>query len=591
MASYSQEVIEDVRAGNDIVDVVSSYVALKQKGSGYFGLCPFHKEKSPSFSVSADKQLYYCFGCGASGNVIGFVMQVENYGFVEAIKHLADRIRYTLPEPGYSESYVKAAQQRELLQEIHARAARFYYDTLNAPAGEMALGYIKARRISDGMRKRFGLGFAPESWDGLYKHLMGEGYDTEALVLSGLVIQSKKGGYVDRFHNRLMFPIFDVRDKVVGFGGRILGGDGAKYLNSPDTPIFDKSKNLYGISHARKARSEEIILVEGYMDVISLHQAGFANTVAALGTAFNEDHVAQLKKYCKRVVLLFDSDEAGEKAALRAIDAAVAGGLVVRVLQLQGAKDPDEFVQSFGAEAFAEALRNAMSYTAFRIMCARKRADLQDTEQKVRFTTEAAAIIARLTNSIERDAYIKDVAKSTGISEDAIRVEVGKRVDVEADAVQVPRARSRPAVQTSRVITRGVDEAKRNVLAVALSRRDLCFKLHACLEAADFVEPVYIRLFEWICERHENGSNAVAADAVSLFETIEEQQIASVIFTLRFEFDSEETLIRALNDQIFVMKKTRIDAALAEAQDLEQLQKLAEMKRNMKNSYISISDG
>ena len=591
MASYSQEVLEEVRAGNDIVDVVQAYVPLKQKGGSYFGLCPFHKEKSASFSVSADKQLYYCFGCGASGNVIGFVMRMENFGFVEAIKHLADRIHYALPEQGYSEQYKQAAAKRELLREIHAKAARYYYDTLNAEEGEMAMGYVKARRISDAARKRFGLGFAPEGWDSLCKHLLGEGYDLETLMLSGLVLQSKKGKYVDRFHNRLMFPIFDVRNKVVGFGGRIFGGEGAKYLNSPDTPIFDKSKNLYGINYARLAKSEEIILVEGYMDVISLHQAGFPQTVAALGTAFNGEHVTQLKKYCKRVVLLFDSDEAGERAALRAIPFATAGGLHVRVLQLQGAKDPDEFIQSYGAQAFADAVQNAMPHIAFRIACERKKYDLDNTEQKVRFTTAAAEIIASLTNSIERDAYIKDVARSSGLSEEAIRTEVGKRVDTEADAVQVPRARSRPAVQTGRVITKGVDEAKRNVLSVALSRRDLCGKLAACLTPEELGEPVYIRLFDWICRRHEAGAPAIAADAVSLFETVEEQQIASVIFTIRFEYETEPALVQALNDQVFVIKKAYIDICLTEAQDLAELQKMAELKRNLKNSYISITDG
>jgi len=588
LALYSQEILEEIRAGNDIVDVVSGYVNLKQKGGNYFGLCPFHKEKSSSFSVSADKQLYYCFGCGASGNVIGFVMRMENYGFIDAIKHLADRIHYTLPEPEYSEQFHKAAAMRETLCEIHKRAARFYFDQLGTADGEMASDYIKARRVSENMRRRFGLGFAPTGWTSLYKYLQAEGWDADALALSGLVIRSKKGDYVDRFHNRLMFPIFDVQGKVVGFGGRALGGDGAKYLNSPDTPIFDKSKNLYGINYARLARSEEIVLVEGYMDVISLHQAGFPNTVAALGTAFNDNHVTQLKKYCKRVVLLFDSDEAGEKAALRAIPIAVAGGLHVRVLQLEGAKDPDEFIMSFGAEAFAEAVSKAVPYTAFQIACVRKKHDISDMEQKIRFTTESAALIAVLTNSIERDAYIKDVARSTGISESAIRAEVDKLVDTEADTVYVPRIKSRPAVMTGKVVTKGVDEAKRNVLSVALARKDLCEQMKACLSHEELGETVYVQLFDWICERHASNLPAIAADAVSLFETVEEQQVASVIFTLRFEYGEESALIQALNDQIFVIKKAYAEACLAEAADDEALQRLGELRRNLKNSYITI---
>ena len=590
MALYSQDVIAEVRAGNDIVDVVNSYVPLKQKGNNHWGLCPFHTEKSPSFSVSADKQMFHCFGCGANGNVISFIMRYENFGFVEAVKHLADRIHYILPEPSNAEAYRKAAHQREVLQELHIKAARFYYDSLGSREGEMAADYLTARRVSEGMRRRFGLGYAPQGWTSLYKHLQGLGYDAETIALAGLITPSKKGDYVDRFHNRVMFPIFDVQGKVVGFGGRTLGSDGAKYLNSPDTPIFDKSKNLYGINLARQARSEEIIVVEGYMDVIALHQAGFSNAVAALGTAFNEEHVVQLKKYCKRVILLFDSDEAGEKAALRAIPIAAAGGLQVRVLQLAGAKDPDEFIMKFGPGAFADAADNAMPYPAFQIACARKKCDLSDMEQKVRFTTEAAAIIAALPNSIERAAYVKDVAEATGIDETAIREEITKRVDKSADAVRVPRAVSRPAVQTGRVVTRGVDEAKRNVLAVALARGDLCAKLREHVSTDELSEPVYVTLYEWITTRHEAKLPVVAADAVSLFETVDEQNLASLIFTLRFEYETEDALIKALNDQLFVIKTAYVSAKVEEAAasgDAEAIQKWGAMRRSLKNSYIT----
>ena len=592
MASYSQEVLEDVRAGNDIVDVVSSYLPLKQKGGNHFGLCPFHKENSPSFSVSADKQMYYCFGCGAGGNVYSFIMHMENYGFVEAVKHLADRIHFKLPEPGYSAQYKKAAALRETLHEIHAKAARFYYDRLVSDEGLAAMAYVAKRRISPAAQKRFGLGFSPQASDALFRHLSESGYDLDALRQSGLVLENKRtGGYFDRFRNRLMFPIFDAQNKIVGFGGRVMGEGEPKYLNSPDTPIFDKSRNLYGINYARLAKKEEIIVVEGYMDVISLQQAGFHNTVASLGTAFNEEHVQQLKKYCKRVVLLFDSDQAGEKAALRAIPAAVSGGLTVRVLQLQGAKDPDEFIQSFGANAFAETVANALPYLAFQIACARKKYDLSNTEQKVSFTTEAAAIIAALSNSIERDAYIKDVSQSTGLSESAIRTEVDKRIDPAADALRVPQTRNRPPVQTTRTVTKGVDEAKRNVLAAAASRYDLCNALHKHLTNEELGEPVYIRLFEWISERHKSSLPVVAADVVSLFETVEEQRIASIVFTLRFEYESESALLKALNDQIAVIKKAYIDEQLARAEDLSGLQKLAEMKRNLKTLYITDLDG
>lgn len=591
MPSYSQDVLEDIRSGNDLVDVVSAYVPLKQKGGNYFGLCPFHKESSPSFSVKADEQFYHCFGCGAGGNVYGFIMRIENFGFVDAVKFLADRIHYKLPEATYSTSYQKNVEDKNVLYDIHTKAARFFYDKLGSSDGLTTSLYLDKRNISGGARKKFGLGYSGVKWDELFKHLMAEGYDIDTLVKSGLVLADDKGGYHDRFRGRLMFPIFDVHNKVVGFGGRIMDDGQPKYLNSPDTPIFDKSKNLYGINFARLERAEEIIIVEGYMDVIALYQAGFRNVVAALGTAFNAEHTKILKRYCKSVILLFDSDEAGEKAALRAIPILTASGLGVKVLQLKGAKDPDEFIQKFGAESFSKALVRADSFISFQINRIKKDFDLSKTEQKVMFIRAAAEIIATLDSAVGREAYIKDIAKSTDISEQSIKEEVSKWVDKSLNNVKTPAYKNKPNIVTNKITTKGVDEAKRNILFIMATRNDIGKKISACLAAAEFCDTAYIKLYGILDDMRQRNASIYPAEVANHFETVEEQQMVSNIFAVQFKYETENELIAAVNDQIGLIKRAYVDFMISNEHELEKLQKLVEIKRNMANTaqkqYIS----
>ena len=351
---YSDEIIEEVRSRNDIVDVISSYVKLQKKGSSYFGLCPFHNEKSPSFSVSRGKQMYYCFGCGAGGNVFTFLMEYENYTFQEALKYLADKAGVELPEMEYSAQAKERADLKAILLEINKIAAQYFYVQLKSSKGEAGLSYLKRRELSDDTIKAFGLGYSNKYSDDLYRYLKERGYKDEMIAKAGLISIDERHGAHDKFWNRVMFPIMDVNSRVIGFGGRVMGDAKPKYLNSPETLIFDKSRNLYGLNRARSTRKPYFLLCEGYMDVISLHQAGFTNAVASLGTALTPGHASLIKRYVKEVYLTYDSDEAGTKAALRAIPILKDVGITAKIIRMEPYKDPDEFIKNLGAEAFEE---------------------------------------------------------------------------------------------------------------------------------------------------------------------------------------------------------------------------------------------
>lgn len=585
---YSENIIEDVRNGNDIVEVIGSYVSLKQKGSKYFGLCPFHREKTPSFSVSPDEQLYHCFGCHASGNVYSFIMQMENFDFVDSVKFLADRIHYTLPENNFSGDAIKNNEIKNTIYEIHKKAARFYYDTLNSPEGQKAVKYLDNRMISTKARNKYGLGYAPSGRGNLSSYLLKEGYDPDILVKSGLVFPDKKGGYYDKFFNRLMFPIIDVQGRIIAFGGRIIGEGEPKYLNSPDTPIFKKSQNLYSINFARKSGIKEFILVEGYMDVISIFQAGFHNVVAALGTAFNDDHARALKKYANSAILLFDSDEAGTKAALRAGPVLQNNGIRVKVLQVKDAKDPDEYIKKFGVTAFANLLTEAKSYILFEIECERKKYNLQSVEEKIMFTNKVASILASLDNSIERDAYINETVNLTGIARDAIVEQISK-ISQNIVVNTSSKKYNKPKHQTS---VQGVDDGKQNVIKIMTLNFSAYKKIREVLSPEEFIEPVYVKLVKIIDDFYKRGQTIYSAEIVNYFESLEEQQIVSKIFILQKEFENSKDMEKAINDEVKAIKLYYLNnVLLPKAQDVEILQKFIEEKKKAENLNIKLSDG
>ena len=408
---YSDDIIEEVRQKNDIVDVVSQYVRLTRRGSTYFGLCPFHNEKTPSFSVTPGKQMYYCFGCGAGGNVYNFIMEYENYTFGEALKHLADRAGVELPKIEYSREVREKAEQRAELLEINKQAAQYYYYQLRTEGGKIGYQYLSGRGLSEETMRKFGLGYSDKFGGGLYKFLKSKGYSDERLRESGLFNVDERHGMYDKFWNRVIFPIMDVNNRVIGFGGRVMGDGKPKYLNSPETKIFDKSRNLYGLNIARTTRKKYLILCEGYMDVISMHQAGFTNAVASLGTALTSGHASLLKRYTQEVLLLYDSDEAGIRAALRGIPILRDAGVSSRVVNLKPYKDPDEFIKNMGAEAFEERLGQASDSFMFRVSIAESEFPMDEPQGQNRFFERCAELLLELKDELERNLYIEAIVK------------------------------------------------------------------------------------------------------------------------------------------------------------------------------------
>ena len=411
MAYYSDELIEEVRSGSDIVDVISGYVRLQKRGGTYFGLCPFHNEKTGSFSVSPGKQMYYCFGCGAGGNVFTFLMQYENFTFPEAMQALAERAGIALPAEEVTPEARREADKRQLLLEINKAAAKYYYAMLRGEGGKRAYEYFAKRKLSDQTMKKFGLGATGAYSDSLYRYLREQGYEDLVLKETGLVTIDERGGR-DKFWNRAMFPIMDVRGKVIGFGGRVMGDGEPKYLNSPETKVFDKSRNLYGLNLARLTKRPQILLCEGYMDVIALHQAGFDNAAASLGTAFTGGHANLLRRYTKEVYLTFDSDKAGVKAALRAIPILREANLTVKVVDMKPYKDPDEFIKALGAEAYEERIARAENSFMFQIRILEQEYDLNDPQEKMPSTMKLQTACSVLPRSWSGIIILKRLRKN-----------------------------------------------------------------------------------------------------------------------------------------------------------------------------------
>ena len=422
----SDELIEEIRISNDIVDVVSEYVRLEKRGKNYFGLCPFHREKTPSFSVEPAKQIFYCFGCGKGGNVFHFIALAERLDFVEAVKLLADRAKITLPESDDPRENQKAILKQQI-QNINLIAARFFYEALRSKQGEAAAAYLRKRGITESTVKKFGLGYSYDGWDSLFQHLKSHRISQEAMLDSGLIIRSSSGHLYDRFKGRLMFPIFDVRGNVIGFGGRVLDDSLPKYMNSPETVLYNKRKHLYALNFAKNHGGNSLIVVEGYMDAISLHQRGIDNVVASLGTALTDSQARLLKKYADEVIISYDTDAAGQSATLRGLELLSEAGCSVRVLTLPEGKDPDEYIRANGADRFRWLADNALPLVEYKIKAIRGEHDLSITEEKIKFLNKTADVLVKVDNAMEREMYIKKLSREYEISEEAMLSEVIKR--------------------------------------------------------------------------------------------------------------------------------------------------------------------
>lgn len=584
---YPEEIIEEVRERNDIVDVISGYVKLQKKGSNYFGLCPFHNEKSPSFSVSPQKQMYYCFGCGAGGNAITFVMEYESFTFPEALKLLADRAGVKLPETEYTGEERARADRRSAFLEMNKLAANYFYYQLHQPHGKIGYDYFMKRKLTEETIRRFGLGYANKTRDDLYRYLKSKGYSDELLKESGLVTIEERGTH-DKFWNRVMFPIMDVNSRVVGFGGRVLGDGEPKYLNSPETLVFDKSRNLYGLNYARSSRQKCLLLCEGYMDVIALHQAGFSNGVASLGTSLTTQHAVLLKRYTEQVVLTYDSDGAGVKAALRAIPILRDVGIAVKVLDLKPYKDPDEFIKNKGAEAFQERIDKARNSFLFEIDVLKRDFQLEDPEQKTRFYNAVARKLLEFGEALERDNYIQAVSREQMIPYEDLRRLVNRLGSMPEEAVRRQRTESR---ETGRKKEKddGNRRAQRLLLTWLIERQELFEKLAGKIGPEDFVEPLYRQVADLVFEGHEKGE-VNPAEILNHFINDEEQykEVAGLFHARLEESLGNEEQKKALSDIVYRVRKNHLDHAGRNAADIGEMQRILKEQAALRRYPIEI---
>ena len=554
---YSDDIIEEVRQKNDIVDVVSQYVRLTRRGSTYFGLCPFHNEKTPSFSVTPGKQMYYCFGCGAGGNVYNFIMEYENYTFGEALKHLADRAGVELPKIEYSREVREKAEQRAELLEINKQAAQYYYYQLRTEGGKIGYQYLSGRGLSEETMRKFGLGYSDKFGGGLYKFLKSKGYSDERLRESGLFNVDERHGMYDKFWNRVIFPIMDVNNRVIGFGGRVMGDGKPKYLNSPETKIFDKSRNLYGLNIARTTRKKYLILCEGYMDVISMHQAGFTNAVASLGTALTSGHASLLKRYTQEVLLLYDSDEAGIRAALRGIPILRDAGVNSRVVNLKPYKDPDEFIKNMGAEAFEERLGQASDSFMFRVSIAESEFPMDEPQGQNRFFERCAELLLELKDELERNLYIEAIVKKYrgqyGVSVEDLR----KRVNTLALKGTPAENRTQPKIsggQNKKKKESASDQAQKLMLTWLVTYPGIFDKVAQYLNAEDFIVPLYKEVAQMLFRQRAEEGQVNPAKLLNSFTDSEEQREVASLFNATIHLETQQEQDRAFADTLLRIK-------------------------------------
>ncbi|MGN0328998.1 MAG: DNA primase [Lachnospira sp.] len=582
---YSNEIIEEVVSRNDIVDVISGYVKLKKSGSSYVGLCPFHNEKSPSFSVSGQKQLYHCFGCGVGGNVITFVMEYENYTFLEAVKMLGERAGIALPEIEASGEEKRQRDTKQKLLEINKIAATYYYHQLGSEKGQAGFKYLTGRGLSMDTVKRFGLGFAPQTTGELYHILKEKGYGDDLLKESGLF--TYENGARDKFWNRVIFPIMDINNKVIGFGGRVMGDGKPKYLNSPETKLFDKSRNLYGLNVARTSRKPNLIICEGYMDVISLHQAGFNQAVASLGTALTPGHARLMKRYTDNVLITYDSDEAGVKAALRAIPILKEAGLSTKVINMRPYKDPDEFIKALGPEAFQERIDNAENSFMYEIGIIEKRYDRSDPESETAFEREVAAKLVTFSEKLERDNYLKAVCRRFMIPEDGMRQMV-LRLGNKEGIIAKENLPERNQPKTKKKKEDGVRQAEKILLTWMIEDAGIYDLVKRHITPEDFSDPLFKDVAGKVYEQYENGRISPAS-IINDYEPGEEQNEVSAMFSAELsESLSMAEREKTLNDTVIKVKENSLNNMLRETTDVKEMQDIINRQMKLKQIHISL---
>lgn len=593
---YSEDLIEEVRSRNDIVDVINSYVSLKKKGNTYTACCPFHNEKTPSFHVSRDKQLYHCFGCGAAGTVYTFLQQYENYTFPEAVEFLADRAGVVLPKREMTERERMEADYNSALREINKMAAGYFYYALRMKDGEPARNYLTGRGLSEDTIRNFGLGYSRMYRDDLYKYLKQKGYSDELLKDSGLVRFDEKHGAGDVFWNRVMFPIMDLNGKVIGFGGRVMGDGLPKYVNSQETKIYEKRRHLYGFHLARRSKREGYILCEGYMDVISMHQAGFDNATASLGTAFTIQQAMLLKRYTDKVYLAYDSDGAGVNAAQKAIPILREVGISARVINMQPYKDPDEFMKNLGAEEFEKRIVQAESSLMFQVRIAAGNYNQQDPEGRTQFQQEVVKLVSVLKDPLERDNYIEAIANQYFIDKKKLTDSVNRYGKYQMERKQYQEAVQEETPQDTRKRER-LEERKQQPQRLLLTwlvnyPAQLFPQLREKITPEDFVDEPYHRLAEQLFEQYETTGAVNPALLINQYDDMEEQmRVASVLqTTLQIEPSPEDNSL-IITEIVQKVKEESIKNQLAHLQDYSKLQDLISQRGQIPNWNISLECG
>lgn len=577
----SEQFLQELKLRNDIEGVISSYTPVKRRGRNLVCLCPFHNEKTPSFTIYPENQSFYCFGCGAGGDVITFVRRAENLEYIEAVKFLADRAGLAMPEDGYDD---RTAKLKARVLEINRETARFYFSCLMSPAGRQALEYLRGRGLSDSTIRRFGLGYAPDSWDMTLRHLLSKGFSREELAAACIAVQSSrnKDRYFDQFRGRVMFPIIDIRGNVIAFGGRIMGEGGPKYLNSPDTPVFKKSRNLFALNFAKSTKENRLILAEGYMDVVALHQGGFGNAVATLGTALTGEQARMIAQYADTVVIAYDSDGAGQTATKRAINIFGEIGLKVKVLSMTGAKDPDEYIKKYGAQRFKLLLDGSSGAMDFEIAKLKAKYDMETDEGKVGYLKEFVAFMAGIRNEIERDVYVSRTAEELRVEKSTLLLQISHIIRQRARSAEKKQARDlstfavdpkdRLDPERSRNIRAALAEER--LIAILFKNPDYREHILAQIAPEEFVTTFNRQVFAFMCGRLKEEKSL---DMISLSAAFDEAQMSRISGILAAASGQNFTRAEA-DDYIKVIKEQARQKTPRE---------LAEMDEEQLKQYIS----
>lgn len=558
----SEDVIENVRESNDIVDIISEYVSLQKRGKNYIGLCPFHKEKSPSFSIQQDKQMYHCFGCGEGGNVISFIMKYRNMEFIDAVKILAMRANIVLPDDNEVLNRDNS-ELRKKLYDINRDSARFFYTKLqNNNAG---LDYFRNRGIDKDIIKKFGLGYSPDSWDALSNYLSSKGYNSDLIEKAGLIIKKSNSGYYDRFRNRVMFPVFDIKGKVIGFGGRVLDSSKPKYLNSPETLIFNKGSNLYGLNLVISDSNErKIIIVEGYMDVIALHQYGINNAVASLGTALTREQAKLLKRHCDEVIICYDSDTAGKLATLRGLDILSGVGCKVNVIDIPKGKDPDDFIRSEGKEAFLKCMENSLPLIEYKIKRKGEEFNTSTTEGKIGFIKSCAQVLGEIDDPVVTDAYTKKLSNDTGISQNALYDEIIRQRDIltkvqDSSAKHISgKSRYNNNIDGQKLyLEPACIKAERFILYILYESKGFFENIESKLSDEDFNDITYRKVAYIIYSKYRNNEDIIPASIINSFDNAEEMKKVSEIFNTRVDIE-KDNINSIIDDYINLIYRSKL---------------------------------